>query len=161
DTGTLGTQMLVLNWLTNHLYLLNISRQAIKRRIQPEVQPAYTSYEGHADGELEIMTEAIRELAAAAGTRPVHLFLIPVLDDLTGYAQGVRYALPAQLRSRLSGVTNVDVTDLLPDFAEYAGAHHAANSSFFLPCDGHWSSLGNAVAATAVARHLGLKDELR
>jgi hypothetical protein len=141
-------------WLSNHLYWVNLSRQSIERRLEPQIQPAYTSYAGHSDGELEIMTEAIHELAAAAGARPVHLFFIPVLDDLTGYLGGARYALPEQLRSRLNDVTNVDVTDLLPDFVEYAGAHHVANSSFFLPCDAHWSSLGNAVAAAAVARRL-------
>ncbi len=154
DSGTLGRPMLAWNWLSNHLYLLNLSRQPIERRLQPDVQPAYTSYAGHSDWELETMTEAIRELAAAAGTRPVHVFLIPVLDDLIGYGQGARYELPEQLQSKLDNVTHVDVTDLLPDFVEYAGAHHVPPSSFFLPCDAHWSSLGNAVAAAAVARRL-------
>jgi hypothetical protein len=154
DTGTLGSSMLVWNWLSDHFYLLNLGRQPIERRLRPEVQPAYTSYVGHADAELDVMAEAIRELGAAAGTRPVHVFLIPVNDDLIGYQRGVRFALPEQLRARLDGTTNVDVTDLLPDFAEYADVHHVPAAAFYLPCDAHWSSLGNAVAADAVARHL-------
>ena len=154
DTGVLASTMLAWNWLSDHVYLLDLLRQPVERRLHPQVQPVYTSYTGHTDGELAIMAEAIRELGTAAEARRVHVFLIPVNDDLTRYQHGERYALPGQLRARLTSAINVDVVDLLPDFIEYAGLHHEPTASFYLPCDAHWSALGNAVAADTVARRL-------
>src|SRR5262249_19367931 len=122
-----------------------------------DVDPPYTSYTNHTPDEIEMMAAAIRELARAAHPRPVHVFMIPLSVDLDGYInKGDRYTLPGQLQKAVAGVSTVDVIDLLPDFVNYVAVHRVPTSSFYLPCDGHWSSFGNAVAAEAVERLLHL-----
>jgi hypothetical protein len=155
DLNELGPLRRAWNALNNHVYLLNLVRQPIERRMRPDVDPAYTSYASHSPDEIEMMAAAIRALAEAAHPRPVHVFMIPLAVDLDGYInEEERYPLADQLRSTLANVGTVDVVDLLPDFVNYAQLHHMVTSAFYLPCDGHWSSLGNAVAAQAVERHL-------
>lgn len=155
DRHTLGRAMLAWNWMSNHVYLMNLTRQAVERRLRSEVPRVYTSYEGHSRDELETMAAAIRELAAAARPRPVHVFMIPLQVDLDAYLdEGKRFQLPDRLRASLRDVQRVDLVDLLPDFLQYVGDHHVPTSAFYLKCDAHWGPIGNAVAAEAVWRHL-------
>lgn len=153
DRGNLGRAGLAWNWISNHVDVINLLRQSL----QPYRSfDAWTSYDGHSDGQIEMMAEGLRELGAAAAPRAVRVFLIPIEVDLAGYAgRGQRYSLADRLRARAGSAGNVEVHDLLPDFSEYAAAHHVPLSSFFQPCDFHWSPLGNAVAAEVVTRQLG------
>ena len=151
DTGTLSSAMIGWNRLSNRVAAVNLIRQGIERRIDTRVEPLYVSYPGHSQRELDVMAEAIRELAVAASGRPVRVFLIPLQSDLDGYIHaGERYDLPERLASTLGTARNVDVVDLLPRFVRYASEHRVPTSAFFLDCDAHWSSLGNAVATDAV-----------
>ncbi len=154
DRNTLGRAMRAWNWLTDHVYLLNLTRQAIERRLRDYTLPEYTSYEGHSKDDIDTMAAAIRELAAAASGRPVHVFLIPLQVDLDAARGGKRLTIAQDLQASLGRVSSVSVVDLLPDFLQYSAAHHVPTSAFYLPCDAHWSSVGNAVAADAVWRHL-------
>lgn len=154
DRDVLSAFRVLWNVLSNDSAAVNLGRQAIERRMPHGITPAYTSYVGHSADELDLMSEAIRELAAAAQPKPLRVFLIPLQEDLDGYLRGRRYELPDELRTRLRNARTIAVHDLLPDFADYVAAHHVPTSSFFLPCDGHWTSLGNAVAAAAARRDL-------
>ena len=141
------------NALSNHSAAVNLARQVIEHRLPHDLTPDYTSYTGHSAEELNLLTEAVRELAVSAEPRAVHVFFIPLQEDLDGYLlRGTRYELLDKVRARLRDTRSVVVNDLLPAFAEYATQHRMQTSSFFLPCDGHWTSLGNAVAADAVRR---------
>jgi hypothetical protein len=46
----------------------------------------------------------------------------------------------------------IPIKDLLPEMDRRAGASYR---SYFLPCDGHWSAHGNAVAARILEPWLG------
>jgi len=151
DTDALSSAMIGWNWLSNRVAAVNLGRQAIERRIDKRVEPTYVSYPGHSQSEIDVMAEAIRELGVAAAGRSVRVFLIPLQSDLDGYINaGERYDLPERLDRTIRSATNVDVIDLLPRFVRYASEHRVPTSAFFLDCDAHWSSLGNAVAADAV-----------
>ena len=158
ELGPLGRAW---NALNNHVYLLNLVRQPIERRMRRDVDRPYTSYTNHTPDEIEMMAAAIRELARAAHPRRVHVFMIPLSVDVDGYiTKEERYPIAGQLQKALASATSVDVVDLLADFVNYAAVHRVPTSSFYLPCDGHWSSFGNAVAAEAVERHLHLSTRL-
>jgi len=154
DRHTLSVWMRAWNWLNNHVYLLNLTRQAVEHRLRDYVPRIYTSYEGHSKEELDTMADAIRGLAAAAHPRPVYVFMIPLQVDLDGYLEGKRFALPDRLRAALHDTEHVRLIDLLPAFLEYVADHHVPTSAFYLNCDAHWGALGNAVAAQAVWRQL-------
>ncbi len=156
DLDFIGAPTRALNWLSNAVDLVDFSRRVYERR-QPDAHAGpWLSYRGYAAADLDVMAAALRDLGAAAGARRVHVFMIPAQIDLDDYKAASPYALPRQLRDAVSSQGNVGVEDLLPDFIAYAAAHQVRMSQFFQACDAHWSLLGNAVAADAVARHLSL-----
>jgi lysophospholipase L1-like esterase len=154
NPGVMRRSTRVLNWLSNRIYLANLAHQAYDNRGgRPSTEPL--SYEGFADADLDVMAEAIRELGASAGPRPVTVFLIPIQEDLDqSMKTGRQYRLAERLAASVASAANVHVIDLLPDFVADARQHQRPASAFFLSCDQHWSAIGHAVAAEAVARHL-------
>lgn len=157
DTGEIGIVRRAVNRLGNHAYVVDAVLQAYNHVHDPQAGEQWLSYRGYTPADLDVMASAIRELAAAAAGRLVHVFVIPSQIDLDGYRREAPFAFPGELRAAVAEARNVDVTDLLPDFLAYAASHHARTSGFFETCDAHWSPLGHRVAADAVVRHLGYK----
>ena len=62
--------------------------------------------------------------------------------------------MPSALRAFAASEPHVRYFDLLPGFLEDRRAHRRNLSDYFLPCDGHWSELGNRVAASLVLKAL-------
>jgi hypothetical protein len=157
ETGYIGPVKRALNWGTNHVEMLNEARQVYERK--PSIEHArWNSYGGWTSKDIDVMSEALRELSAAAGGRPVRVFLIPSRQDLDDARAGKRFVLRETLAAGVQRARNVTVDDLLPDFLHAAEDRRAPLSAFFSACDIHWSPLGHAVAAAAVLRHLGAKE---
>jgi hypothetical protein len=159
DLDPLSWRKQWINWLSNHLYVLNVVREIrdgwrgpSNRQTSQEIA---ASYDGFTDDGIDVMTEALRELGASAGARRVRVFIIPVQSDLDASVRSGRpFPLIERLKSAMGAVSNLRVVDLLPDFVEYAKDHRVSTSAFFQSCDFHWSALGNTVAAAAVRKHV-------
>jgi len=157
DTGEIGITRRSLNWLGNHAYVMDAALQTYDRRHDPQAAEQWLSYRGYTPADLDVMAAAVRELGVAAAGRVVHVFIIPSEIDLGRYRRESPFAFPSQLRGAVAGASNVDVTDLLPDFLDYARSHHVRPSAFFATCDAHWSPLGHQVAAESVMARLRLR----
>ena len=107
--------------------------------------PNYSGYVDFTDDELRAVLWTFRRIKAAAGDRQVTVVVIPRPNDFRRVRDGGGNRLgPALARfGRDNGIRIVDLLPLMPTFEPHT-------ELYFLPCDGHWSALGNRVAAEAL-----------
>jgi hypothetical protein len=99
---------------------------------------------------LEKSLQDIKSTADAHGAR-VAVFLIPHARDFIRLRQSGSNRL-GPVMERWGRDQGIPIKDLLPEMNQRAGADYR---SYFLPCDGHWSARGNAVAASILEPWLG------
>jgi hypothetical protein len=144
---------IIKNRIYNNFYVMNLVRQEMKNFNRREREHQRVPYEDFDDEDMEVLLYTYRKLAEQAGDREVFFFIIPREMDLSAAARGgYSYRLVSLLEEFAAGIPNVEVVDLLPHFAEYAAQHEISYDDFFHTCNGHWSPLGNRVAAEAVVQ---------
>lgn len=116
----------------------------------------YVGYQQFDDEDLRRLLFGYRKIRDDAAGRELVIVTIPRLNDLLyAEAEGIPDRLPGRLREFAKGEPHIRYVDLLPGFLEDRRTHDRKLSDYFLACDGHWSELGNAVAAELVLRALG------
>jgi hypothetical protein len=142
--------------LYRRIYLLNVLRQLGDLFERSEVKSANrgfdqeSRYQTYAPEDLERVIYSFRQIAKQAGDRMVNIIVIPRLVDFLEAAQGSR--IIEDLQRFAASEKNVQVVDLLPVFQHYMRQNRITHTELFLPCDGHWSPLGNQVASTVLAK---------
>ena len=160
-----------LHWnrVYNHLYIYRffswLDTQIRVRMSQGDLAAdrPYSGYLDFTELDLERVFESYRRIRDAADGRVLVIFTIPRLADLVlAKDEGTLGELPARFEEFASRESNIEYVDLIPGFLEHAARTDTDPSQYFLPCDGHWSVLGNEVAAEVVAAHLPrLSPEVR
>ena len=78
-------------------------------------------------------------------------FIVPRLNDLKNNPDGKKQSrLIKALGAFAARNPNVRVIDLLPVFTLHAEKAGTDFEQYFQPCDGHWSPMGNRVAAKII-----------
>jgi len=154
------------NWISNQSYVLNSTRNALRTlqyfgelanlTEEQRKEASYTKrlpYDDFSPKDERILLESYRRLIEEElGDRHLWLFTVPRQRDLAYYLDhGYTLRLPKVLATFADHYPNVTYVDLLPSFGSYAKEHNVSLHDFFLSCDGHWSPLGNEVAARAVS----------
>ena len=106
----------------------------------------YSGYNDYDDLDLTRLKKALQDIKSTAdshGAR-VAVFLIPCARDFVRLRQTGSNRLGPIMEAWGRGV-GIPIKDLLPEMNARAGADWRP---YFLPCDGHWSATGNAVAAS-------------
>ena len=136
----------------NNVYLVNAVRQTLKRSTSKEKAPIVRcKYDAFDDRDAGVLLYTYDRIADLAGDRRVTIFIIPRLGDVLAVMNGDGdLAATRLLEGYASGRDNVAVCDLLPYFIGYIETTGIDASALFHSCDGHWSPLGNEVAASAV-----------
>jgi hypothetical protein len=147
-------------FLRTHSYVanavFNAQSRSTARRLQgeglvPAPPPGQTPswFYDFQESHVARLEAVLRMLAQEAEGRPVGVLLIPISYDLARYASAGPAPLADRLRKGLEG-TSVQIVDLLPAMAKSGNGP----DELFLPCDYHWSVMGNAVAARLAQRAL-------
>jgi hypothetical protein len=108
-------------------------------------QTPYSGYNDFDDVDLARLKKALEDIKSTAdahGAR-VAVFLIPRANDFLRLHQAGTNRL-GPLLERWGHDSGIPVKDLLPEMEAQSGGDYR---SYFLPCDGHWSARGSAVAA--------------
>jgi hypothetical protein len=108
----------------------------------------YNGYVNYSEADLERLFEGYRRLRDEARGREILIFSLPRLSELE-YARlhPVADALPRRLADFASRERGFRYVDLLPGFLADAERSGRSLADYFIPCDGHWSDLGNELAA--------------
>lgn len=154
-------RQLLWNHVYNRLYVYRFFSwldSQIRVRLAQGTLGSGTVYSGYlhfTELDLERLFESYRRIRDAAGDRPLVVFTIPRFSDLV-YARerGGLHELPQRIAQFAASEDRIEYADLTPMFLEHADATGTELSDYFLPCDGHWNELGNAVAAESVLRVL-------
>lgn len=147
----------IRRYFYNRIYLLNIIRnsskfyRAFRDRFEQEVEGrdrALTHYLDYREIDIERLLFSYTRLVEAMDGKPLRIVIIPRLGDLRVLAEtGIPPRLTLELQAFAQGYKNVEVLDLLPSFLESEGNFE----DYFLACDGHWTPLGNQLAAEIIA----------
>ena len=115
----------------------------------------YQGYSQYTDEDLERLFFSYRKIRDLAAGRPLVIYTIPRITDLM-YAQdqGSIGTLPERLARFAAEEEGIAYHDLAPGYLADAAAEGRELGDYFLPCDGHWSVLGNQVAAEIVRESL-------
>ncbi|MBW2737531.1 MAG: hypothetical protein JRE64_01510 [Deltaproteobacteria bacterium] len=85
----------------------------------------------------------------------MYIFIIPTLRDLVAYGKSGYNFKIHQLSERLANeIQGIHILDLMPAFVSYSNKNGIDYQAYFNSCDGHWSTLGNRVAAEAVMHYV-------
>ncbi len=105
----------------------------------------YSGYNDFNDVDLARLYKSLNDIKAIAGAHDARMmvFLIPRATDFIELHQTGRNRL-GPIMEQWGMKNGIPVKDLLPEMDARDGANW---HSYFLPCDGHWSVKGNAVAA--------------
>lgn len=154
--------------LYNQVYLLNLIRQFGDFLEESDAGDlvtdmrrgdAPTSYDDFNKLDLDRLLFSYRQLIRNANGKKVSIFLIPRETDFQEFDQrGYSFKVVDALEDFAKTEPNVEVYDMLPYFVEYAKKHQLEREAFFHSCDGHWSPLGNTVAAEMLLEVLDGKD---
>lgn len=149
----------IRNRLCNGIYALNILCQVALA--PPKLQdpggavdrggPVF--YDDYTDRDADILLESYRRLLRITGERPVTVFVLPSRADFEGYLEGRNQFRVIRLLEQLAAQEqHFVVVDLLPGMVGFAKDQGVDHEAFFLPCDIHWSPLGNRAVAEVVTR---------
>src|SRR5262249_894170 len=141
------------SWLEDQI----TSRSALSK--VGTAERGYAGYVNYTELGLERLFYSYRKLPDAAGGRRLVIFSIPRLSELE-YARrpDVSGALPKRLAEFARGEPGIEYVDLLPGFLSDAQTTGHPLGDYFIPCDGHWSDLGNALAAAIVLQSVDLRS---
>ncbi len=115
----------------------------------------YNGYEQFDDEDLERLLYGYRQIRDLAGGRELWIFTVPRWNDLLYFRdEGYPERLPRELTAFARREPGVHYVDLMPGFVADAEREGRDFGDYFLPCDGHWSELGNRVAAEIVLQAL-------
>jgi len=124
----------------------NSSMLALYRYLRLRFQRAgaYSGYLDYTPEQQEAVLWSLRRIKAAAGERRVTLVMVPRRHD---FAQVAAHGNPLGKLLRRFGhendITVIDLLDAMPQLEPQI-------ERYFLPCDGHWSAVGNRIAAEAL-----------
>ena len=139
------------NRLYNGSYIVNVIRQLDKNMNRKRRQAKRRPYDDFTDEDAEVLLYTYRKIVEDAGSRKVTFFIIPRLMDLDAYdSKSYDLRIVPVMKEFAARYPNVEAIDLLPYFVAYAKREGVAYEDFYQTCDGHWSPLGNRVAAEAV-----------
>ncbi len=143
------------NHITNNIYLFNVLKQKLAiliGRIPPRNIPPYNDFEPEDE---EILLYTYKQIENLGRGKRIYIFIIPTQSDLAAYGRSGYNFKILQIRDRLVNESQgIIVYDLLPVFVSYANKNGIDYRAFFHSCDGHWSALGNRVAAEAVMHYV-------
>ena len=127
------------------------------RRAEGKTTPfGYVGYVSFSELDLERLFFSYRQIRNAAGGRELVVFTIPRLNDLLYYEANGELGELAQRISAFAGEEpGIRYVDLVPGFVSDARERGRRFADYFLPCDGHWSPEGHAVAARIVLENVG------
>lgn len=121
----------------------------------------YVGYEQFSSEDLERLLHGYRMIRDAAEGREVVIFTIPRLNEFLYFLdRGYPDRLPRELERFAAREPGIRYVDLLPGFVEDWAANGRSFRDYFHSCDGHWSKLGNQVAADLVLRSTRRRGEL-
>lgn len=139
------------NRFYNSFYIANVIRQFRKNVNRKQRQNQRVPYDDFTDEDAEVLLYSYRKIVEHAGSREVTFFIVPRSMDLDAYdRRGYDFRIVPLMEESAASYPNVGVIDLLPCFVAYAEREGVAYDDFYRSCDGHWSRLGNRVAAEAV-----------
>ena len=109
----------------------------------------YSGYYDYKKDQLDVMFYSIEKLIEEAAGKKITVFTIPVIGDLLRFDKAKSSPLSKELKefSRSKGFNYLDLLPLMH-------SHTRQWDKYYLPCDGHWSEYGNAVAFKYIKDHL-------
>jgi hypothetical protein len=113
--------------------------------------PHYSGYVDFTDGQLRAVLWSLQKIKTLAGDRQVTVLVIPRPTDFARVAASGDNRLIRAL-DRFGRENDVKVVDLLPLMPRL----EPRIERYYLPCDGHWSVLGNRIAADALLSRMPL-----
>ena len=111
--------------------------------------PGYSGYFDFSDAELKAVLWSFAQIKKLAGERNVTIAIIPRRGDFTRVAAEGKNRL-GDIMKKFGAENGIDIIDLLAPMQ----ATQPNTDKLFLPCDEHWSALGNRVAADVLAAKL-------
>jgi hypothetical protein len=160
----MSTSRRIRRKLYNNIYLLNAFRQLgdvfesshlkkiVKDTSVPNLKSRYVNY---TELDMQRLLWGYQNIIEEKGSIPFYIFVIPRANDFksVSYKQGEgKPRLIKELDSFAAQYPTVQVVDLLPIFQNSLAEKNLKVSDAFLPCDGHWSSLGHSIAAGELVR---------
>ena len=109
----------------------------------------FSGYFDFSDARLKAVLWSFTQIKKLAGERNVTIVMIPRGGDFARVAAEGKNRL-GDIMKRFGAETGIDIVDLLPLMPEI----ELKTDQYFLPCDGHWSALGDRVAAEVLAKAL-------
>ncbi|HEV2185906.1 MAG TPA: hypothetical protein VGR70_01785 [Stellaceae bacterium] len=109
----------------------------------------YSGYFDFTDAQLKAVLWSFVQIKKLAGERNVTIAIIPRRSDFARVAAEGNNRL-GDIMKRFGAENGIDIVDLLP----LMPAIEPDTEKLFLPCDGHWSALGNRVAADVLEKAL-------
>jgi lysophospholipase L1-like esterase len=111
----------------------------------------YSGYLDYSADQLKAVLSSFAKIKELAGDRRVTIVVIPRQNDFARVrAAGSRRLIDAL--DRFGRAHDVDIVDLM----QWMPRIEPRTERYYLPCDGHWSDVGNRVAADALAAALRL-----
>lgn len=160
DRDRYAPAKILQNFISNISYTLNVTRHVLRHRKQARrwarSEVDRVPYNDFTDLDLRIMLESYRRLRESMGDgRRLWIFTIPRFRDFAWYqANGYDFRLPAALSRFAASEVDVAYLDLLPGIVSRASELGVPIASLFHECDGHWSKLGNQIAADIIRTHV-------
>lgn len=153
---------LLKNKITNICYTCNLFRRAddlfknakstIGVLLGSDIIP---SYDKVSESDFKKLVYTYDQIAQIAGDKRIKIFVIPRLIDILTEQNGSNHKkIISLLNNYYQNKSQFSVIDLLPYYINHMKIHKTTPSEFYHSCDGHWSSLGNSVAADAVLASL-------
>lgn len=160
DRDRYAMETIVQNFASNVSYTANVIRHVLRHRKQARrwarSEVDRVPYNDYSEADLQVLQESYRRIEESMGSgRRLWIFTIPRFRDFAWYAaQGYDFRLPADLSRFAESTDGVAYLDLLPELARRAGELGVPVASLFHECDGHWSPLGNQLAADIIGRQV-------
>jgi len=119
--------------------------QYIYSRLYWRTLGPYSGYNDYDDVDLARLKKALQDIKTTADAHGARMavILIPTANDFQRLHQAGTNRL-GPVMEHWGQEVGIPIKDLLPEMDALSGATYR---SYFLPCDGHWSARGNAVAA--------------
>jgi hypothetical protein len=109
----------------------------------------YSGYFDFTDAQLKAVLWSFSQIKKLAGARNVTIAIIPRRGDFARVAAEGKNPL-GDVMKRFGAENGINIVDLLP----LMPAIEPDTNQYFFRCDGHWSPLGNRVAAEVLAKAL-------